>query len=111
MEFEEALERLGFTVAPERTVGGVRQYSARPNRYLTYWVHAYDDDSALFTWEFAIADYLSTKGIQVGSNEELNTFLFPREDERGPQDAAWLAGVLDRVEESLRSIRFDDPEG
>lgn len=83
---------------------------SEPNRYLTYWVHAYDDGSALFTWEFAVTDFLLDRGIQLGSSEALNLFMFPREDERGSQDAAWLAGAIDRTEARLRSINFADPE-
>jgi hypothetical protein len=109
MDFEEALHRLGFAAAKGRS-GGTKFYEARPNRYLTYSVHAYDDGTALFSWEFAIAEYLATRGLQVGSNEELNTYLYPRADLRGPQDGRWLAESLDRTEETLRSIRFDAPE-
>lgn len=107
MDFEEALERLGFRLAQERPRPRVRLYSATPNRFLTYWVHVYGDGTALFTWEFAIADYLAERGIQVGSNEALNLFMYPRQDERGPQDAAWLAGAMDRAEAILKSVRFD----
>jgi hypothetical protein len=111
MDFEEALVRLGFEASHERSArGGARMFSARPNRYLTYWVHAFEDGTALFTWEFAIADYLSTAGIQVGSNEALNTFMYPEEDFRGPQDGAWLAEALDQVEGTLQRLRFDAPE-
>ncbi|MBI4260635.1 MAG: hypothetical protein HY658_08725 [Actinobacteria bacterium] len=109
MEFPEALDRLGFTLAEERREA--RLYASRPNRYLTYWVHAFDDGTALFTWEFAIADYLAERGIQVGSNEELNTYLYPREDARGPQEAGWLAGALDEAEARLAGVRLDAPEG
>ena len=87
------------------------QYRADPNRFLTYWVHVYDDGTALFTWEFAIVDYLATRGVQIGSSEALNLYMFPIRDERGPQDAAWLAEALGRAEEVLRSLRFDAPEG
>ena len=66
--------------------------------------------TALFTWEFALGEYLLTKGIQFGSDETLNQFMFPREDERGTQDAAWLAGVFERAQAALRSIRFDEPD-
>jgi hypothetical protein len=110
VEFEEALERLGFGPAEERMGGGVRLYRLDPNRYLTHWLHVYRDGTALLTWEFAIVDYVAAHGMQIGSGEALNLFLFPAEDDRGPQDAAWLAGALDRVEERLRSLRFDAPE-
>ena len=111
MDFEEALARLGFRVAEERTARDARLYRSDPNRYLTIWLHVYDDGTALLTWEFAIVDYLATKGLQVGSSEALNLFLFPMQDDRGPQDASWLAGALDRVEERLRSVRLDAPDG
>jgi hypothetical protein len=100
--FEEALARQGFREVQERR--GVRFFSASPSPHLTYWVHAQPDGSALFTWEFAIAEYMATLGLQVGSDERLNTFLFPREDVRGPQDAAWLAAQIERTEALLRSI-------
>lgn len=110
MEFEEALASLGFSRSEERPGRGMTLYTAAPNRYMTYSVHAYEDGSALFTWEFAIADYLATKGIQVGSDEALNQFMFPRRDDRGPQDGAWLAGAIDRAEASLSAVRFDAPD-
>jgi len=110
VEFEEALDRLGFTSAEERLGRDARLYRADPNRFLTYWLHAYPDGTALFTWEFAIADYVATKGMQVGSGESLNLFLYPTQDDRGEQDAGWLAGALDRAEADLRSLRFDSPE-
>lgn len=108
MDFAEALAGLGFTV--DRETRGVAHYVRRPNRFLTYWVQAYEDGTALFTWEFAIAEYAATLGLQVGSDEHLNTFLFPREDARGPQDAAWLASRLERTEALLRSVTLLDPE-
>ena len=110
MDFFEALQRLGFELSQDRPSRGVRAYVASPNRYLTQWVHVYEDGSALFTWEFAVTDYLLARGIQLGSGEALNTFMFPSVDERGPQDGAWLAGVLDRTEERLAALDFADPE-
>jgi hypothetical protein len=104
MDFLEALRHLGFGPSQDRPARGVRTFSASPNRYLTYWVHVYDDGTALFTWEFAITDYLLTRGIQLGSSETLNTYMFPVEDQRGPQDPAWLAHAIEMVEANLRSI-------
>lgn len=40
----------------------------------------------------------------------MNQFMFPREDDRGPQDPAWLASAIDRAERQLASLRFDAPE-
>lgn len=84
---------------------------ARRNRFLTYWLHLYEQDgTALLTWEFAIADYLSERGIQLGSNESLNLYMYPMQDERGPQDAGWLVHAVDQVEAGLRSVNFVDPD-
>jgi hypothetical protein len=106
--FVEALARQGFRELQERR--DVRFFSASPSPYLTYWVHVQPDGSALFTWEFAIAEFMATLGLQVGSDEHLNTFLFPREDARGPQEPAWLAAQIERTEALLRSISlFENP--
>jgi hypothetical protein len=109
MGFEEALAKLGFRPATGRSARGAQTHMAEPNPYLTYTVQAFDDGTALFTWEFAVGEYLRTKGIQFGSDETLNQFAFPREDERGPQDGAWLVGCVERAEAQLASIRFDRP--
>ena len=111
MDFEEALVTLRV---PSRARGGRREgvqvLVAEPNHFLTYTVQAFDDGTALFSWEFAVGEYLGTKGIQFGSDETLNQFMFPREDERGPQEADWLAGCIERAEAQLASVRFDNPE-
>lgn len=111
MEFDEALAGLGFHPALGRTPRNARVFTVEPNPYLKYTVQAFEDGSALFSWEFAVGEYLLTKGIQFGSDETLNQFAFPREDQRGPQDADWLLGCVERAEQQLASLRFDDPEG
>jgi hypothetical protein len=108
--FQDELDRLGFEVAEQRAAGGAHLYRATPNRFLTYSVHAYPDGTALFSWEFAIVDFLATHGVALGSSESLNTFMFPAADESGPQDPAWLTSVLDRADATLRSLDFADPE-
>jgi hypothetical protein len=110
VDFDEALARLGFVPSSDRAPRGVRAFAARPNPFLTYTVQAFEDGTALFSWEFAVGEYLATKGIQFGSDETLNQFMFPRRDDRGPQDAAWLAGAIERAEAQLSSVRFDAPE-
>jgi hypothetical protein len=110
MEFREALDALGFRPATGGGPSGARVFVAQPNRYITYTVQAFEDGTALFTWEFAVGEYLTTKGIQFGSDETLNQFMFPRQDERGPQDGAWLAGAIERAEQGLGGLRFDRPE-
>jgi hypothetical protein len=107
--FDQALADNGFEAAEQRETHAL--YRASPNRFLTYSVHAYRDGTALFTWEFAAVDYLATRGIVLGSSEALNTFMFPADDEVGPQDAAWLTSVVDRAEALLGSLDFADPEG
>jgi hypothetical protein len=109
MDFDEGLATLGFRLSDERRKGGLRAYSAAPNRFLTYWVHAFEDGTALFTWEFAIGDFLNEHGLQIGSNETLNTFMFPSVDERGEQDTAWLAAAVERAEGQLASLDFARP--
>jgi hypothetical protein len=110
MEFDEALARLGFEPSSERSPRGVRVYVARPNRFLTYTVQAFEDGTALFSWEFAVGEYLATKGIQFGSDETLNQFAYPRQDLRGRQDAAWLASAVEQAESLLADVRFDRAE-
>jgi hypothetical protein len=111
MDFEEALGHFGFHQSRDRAPGGVRLFTAEPNRFLTYSVQAYEDGSALFSWEFALGEYLLTKGIQVGSDETLNQFAYPRVDRRGPQDGAWLASAIEEAEGLLADVRLDRPEG
>jgi hypothetical protein len=61
MDFQEALATLGFRPSDERAFGNrdTTLYEAHPNRYMTYTVHAFDDGTAMFTWEFALGDYLA----------------------------------------------------
>ena len=110
MDFEQALVSNGFQPSTERTPRGAVIYEARPNRYLTYNVQAFDDGTALFTFEFAIGAYLLTKGIQIGSDETLNQFAYPRQDVRGQQDPAWLTAAIERAEALLADVRLDRPE-
>ena len=111
MSFEDDLATLGFRPETGRNPRGVRIFASHPNPFLTFTVQAFENGTALFTWEFAVGEYLATKGLQLGSDETLNQFLFPRTDDRGPQDAAWLAGAIERAELALRDLRFDRPEG
>ena len=109
MDFDEALERFGFR---EQRLGRTesRLFVAQPNPFLTYTVHAYEDGTALFSWEFALGEYLLTKGIQFGSDETLNQFAYPRRDIRGGQDGAWLASAIEQAEALLADVRLDRPE-
>lgn len=109
MDLDEALARFGFERSTGRSPRGVEVWTTQPNLYLTYTVQRFDDGTALFSWEFAVGEYLATKGIQFGSDEALNQFMFPRADDRGPQEPEWLAGAIERAQALLASVRFDDP--
>ena len=110
MDFEEALSTLGFRLGEQRAFGGgARLYEAHPNAFMTYTVQASDDGTAIFSWEFALGEYLAERGLQVGSDEALNQFVFPREDLRGQQTGAWLAGAIEQTQTMLSSIRLDQP--
>ena len=81
--------------------GDAQMLVAQPNAFLTYRVFAYADGTAIFSWEFALGEFLSRKGIQVGSDETLNQFMYPREDIRGRQDGTWLIGAIERTQAML----------
>jgi hypothetical protein len=104
--FESDLVALGFRLAQDRGTG-VIQYSLKASDWLTYWVHwNVDQQTVLFTWEHAIGEYLSANDLQIGANEELNQFLFPKHDARGPQEIAFVVQEMDRAEAILRRIDF-----
>ena len=110
MDFEEALSALGFRLGEQRAFGGgARLYESHPNAFMTYTVQAFDDGTAIFSWEFALGEYLAGRGLQVGSDEALNQFVFPREDLRGQQSGAWVVSAIEQTEALLSSIRLDQP--
>jgi len=107
MLFEDVLRDLGFVFSRAGRTGATYERTATP--HLTYYVQDLGDGTALFTWELAIGELMASLGLQVGSDEHLNTFLYPREDARGPREAGWVAEQMDAVEERLRSLTlFDD---
>jgi hypothetical protein len=112
VDLEEALTTLGFELSDERGFrpNEVALFTAHPNEFMSHMVQAYPDGTAIFSWEFALGDYLAERGIQVGSDETLNQFMYPREDVRGPQDGAWLIGAIEQTEALLSSIRLDKPD-
>jgi hypothetical protein len=111
VDLEEALTTLGFELSDERgfRANDVALFTAHPNGFMTYTVHADPDGTAIFSWEFALGDYLAERGMQVGSDETLNQFMYPRDDIHGVQDGAWLIGAIEQTEALLASIRFDQP--
>lgn len=102
--FLSDLEALGYRLVQDRRTG-VFQYAMQATPYLTYWVH-WDTGQAtvLFTWEYAIGEFMSDNGLQIGANEELNQFLFPKHDARGAQDISFVVAEMDRVEQVLGTI-------
>ena len=106
MDFSDELAERGFRLTQDRPSRGAQTYLSQPHRFLTYYVHVSGDGTALFTWEFAVAEFLLERGIQIGSNEELNLFMFPVEDDNGAQDAAWLDAAIDRTQATLRGLDF-----
>jgi hypothetical protein len=108
--FAADLEALGFRVLGQNRQGEIT-YEKNANRFLTYHVH-WDPQTTevLFTWEFAIGEFFDARGMQIGSNESLNLFLFPQFDGKGPAELAFVAGELDRAEQLFRAIDFIDVE-
>ena len=107
VSFGEDLEALGFRL--DHTSRGAEHYARSPNAYLTYWVHV-RDERATFSWEFAISEYAVRRGLQIGSGETLNTFMYPRNDSQGPLDSAWVAREIEQAEALLASVSFVDAE-
>jgi hypothetical protein len=104
--FENDLLALGYRLVQDRGTGMLR-YSAQASPYLTYWVHWNTGErTVLFTWELAIGEYFSANAMQIGANEELNQFLFPKRDARGAQDIAFVAAEMDRVERILAGVNL-----
>jgi hypothetical protein len=106
MAFDDELGLLGFRLAQEKR-DGTRTFSLARNRYLTYWLHLpADDTTALFTWEFALGEYMDEYGLQVGANEPLNQFLFPQVDTEVVQDMAEVAKAMERTEAMFAGMNF-----
>jgi hypothetical protein len=106
MAFDDELRLLGYQRAQERR-DGTRTFSLARNRFLTYWLHVPPDDGvALFTWEFAIGEYMNEYGLQVGANEPLNQYLFPQEDTEVPQDMAEVVKAMERTEAMFAGMNF-----
>lgn len=104
MDFEAALHDLGFSLS-RRGRSGIT-YSRRSTPHLTYYVLDAEDGTLIFSWEFAVAEWAAGLGLQIGSDEHLNIFLYPKQDARGERDAGWVSQQMDLVEERLRGISF-----
>jgi hypothetical protein len=104
--FDEELDLFGFRLSQTRR-DGTRQYALERNRFLTYWLHVPPDSGlALFTWEFAIGEYMADYGLQLGASEPLNQFLFPRDDVEVDQDLAAVVKAMERAEATFAGMNF-----
>ncbi len=100
-EFFEDLQNLGF-----RRVAARRgdEWTQQATPYLTYSIHMQDDGQVIFTWELAIGELMSDRDLQIGSNETLNIFLFPKNDARGPAETDFVVGEMERVTRTLTGM-------
>lgn len=107
MSFDDDLKLVGFRPGQQRR-DGTRTFSLPRNRYLTYWLHVpfAEDEPALFTWEFAIGEYMDEYGLQVGSNEPLNQYLFPQHDTEVAQDLAEVVKAMEQTETMFAGMNF-----
>ena len=110
MAFDDDLKLMGFRLGQQRR-DGVRTFALPRNRYLTYWLHvpAAEDEPALFTWEFAIGAYMDEYGLQLGTNEPLNQFLFPQTDRVVAQELAEVLKAIEQTEATFAGMDFGSP--
>jgi hypothetical protein len=111
MAFDDDLKLVGFRLNQDKRDGS-RTYALSRNRYLTYWLHLppAPDEPALFTWEFALGEYMDEYGLQVGSNEPLNQYLFPQADTEVDQDLADVVKAMERTETMFAGMNFGHRE-
>ena len=102
MTFEDELYTLGFTLVQSTRSG--QRFAMRPNRFLQWWVNAYPDGTADFTWEFELGAYLQEKGFAVSVQDELSLMIFPRSDARGPAQGSWVSEQIAAAEAMLASV-------
>jgi len=112
VDFDEAAQALGFRPRQGRNAGtaGAKVLESKPNAFMTFVLQLYTDGTALFTWEFALGEYLALRGIQMGSDETLNQFVYPREDLRGPQESSWLVSAIEQTEAMLAEVDLAHPD-
>lgn len=106
-EFHAELLSLGFLLV-QRDRRGVLQFARRPNRFLTEWVHDYGD-SALFTWEFDLGEFVTEAGWQIGAAETSFQILYPQYDVKIERDLDALAVEISQLERRLSRVDLADP--
>jgi hypothetical protein len=68
-----------------------------------------DESGGVFSWEFAIGEFCVTRGLQIGSNDPLNLFLYSDGDVAVPASVASVVAQIEATETQLNSLRFADP--
>lgn len=106
-EFLSELDALGFVLVQEDR-RGVLQFARKPNRFLTEWVHDYED-SALFTWEFDLGDFVAQMEWQIGAAETSFQILYPQFDVKIPREIDAVAVEIQRLEQRLGHLDLADP--
>ena len=105
--FFSELDALGFVLVQEDR-RGVLQFARKPNRFLTEWVHDYGD-SALFTWEFDLGEFVAEMEWQIGAAETSFQILYPQFDVKLARDIDAVAVEIQRVEQRLSRLDLVDP--
>jgi hypothetical protein len=106
-DFHDELLSLGFAPT-QQDRRGVIQYSRKPNRYLTEWVHD-DGHEPLFTWEFDLGEFVEDAGWQIGAAETSFQILYPQFDVRIARDIEAVAVEVQRLEQRLNGLDLADP--
>lgn len=104
--FTSGLADLGFVIRENRR--GVNQYARQPNPYLTQWVHD-DGVDVLFTWEFALGEFVDALGWQIGAAETSLHILYPQFDVRTERDIDAVVGEIQRLESRLGNLDLVSP--
>lgn len=101
-DFAEALTGLGFVHQGSTRRGG-EQWSLEFNRFLTFTLSDLGD-GLVFSWVFALGEYVIERGMQIGAGETSFQELYPQRDVRLTYDAD---AVRAEVTRTLRALAFD----
>lgn len=100
--FEDELESLGFR-SHTRAASGTLVWVLEFNSYLTFTLHDHHD-MVMFTWVFALGEFLETKGWVIGSGETSFHELYPGHDVRLPAE---IGAVEAEITRTLHTLRLD----
>jgi len=108
MTVQDDLIDAGFELVGSRS--GTERFARRSNPYLQWWVVVSENGAAELQWEFALGEYLKSKGFHISAQDELSLLLFPGAEVRGPADAGWIADEIIRAESQLASVNLASGE-